>query len=94
MARAPGDDYQLKIIPGYPAGYNDPAVAALIEAIGVAMPGEAGISPDKEPGMGAEDFGYMTQKAPGAMFNLGAKLDAMHRPHHGPVFDITVRFSI
>jgi amidohydrolase len=38
--------------------------------------------------MGAEDFGYMLRKAPGAMFMLGAKLDDVTRNHHTPVFDI------
>ncbi len=38
--------------------------------------------------MGAEDFSYMTQKAPGAMFMLGAKYDDLNRPHHSPIFDI------
>ncbi len=41
-----------------------------------------------EPGMGAEDFAYMAQQAPGAMFMLGAKLDTTNRPHHSPIFDI------
>jgi amidohydrolase len=43
---------------------------------------------DPEPIMGAEDFSYMTRKAPGAMFMLGAKMDNLDRPHHTPVFDI------
>ena len=88
VARALGGDFELTILPGYPAGYNDPEVSALIETISEAMLGKESLSADKEPGMGAEDFAYMTQKAPGAMFNLGAKLDEMHRPHHSPVFDL------
>jgi amidohydrolase len=44
---------------------------------------------EKEVGMGAEDFSYMLQKAPGAMFNLGAKFDDVDRPHHSPQFDIS-----
>ncbi|MFN8452738.1 MAG: hypothetical protein U0521_30055 [Anaerolineae bacterium] len=39
---------------------------------------------EDEPGMGGEDFSYMTRKAPGAMFHLGAKLDEVDRPHHNP----------
>jgi metal-dependent amidase/aminoacylase/carboxypeptidase family protein len=30
----------------------------------------------------------MSQKAPGAMFMLGARLDSTNRPHHSPIFDI------
>lgn len=88
VARALGGDYELKIIDGYPAGYNDPEVAELMREIGTEMLGSEGVSPDEEPGMGAEDFAYMTQKAPGVMFSLGAKYDDMDRPHHSPVFDL------
>jgi amidohydrolase len=38
--------------------------------------------------MGAEDFAFMTQQAPGAMFFLGARIADENRPHHSPVFDI------
>jgi len=40
-------------------------------------------------GMGAEDFAYMTQKAKGAMFMLGAAMpEGPVRHHHTPTFDI------
>jgi metal-dependent amidase/aminoacylase/carboxypeptidase family protein len=41
--------------------------------------------------MGAEDFAYMTQQAPGAMFMLGAAVGDRQRAHHTPVFDIDER---
>ena len=87
VARALGGDYKLEIIKGYPAQYNDPEVAALIRGIGTELLGEDGLYPE-EPGMGAEDFSYMSQKAPGAMFNLGAKFDDVKRPHHSANFDL------
>jgi len=87
VARALGGDYELKFVKGYPAGYNDADVAALIRDIGREILGKEGLYPE-EPGMGAEDFSYMTQKAPGAMFSLGAKYDALKRPHHSPNFDL------
>jgi amidohydrolase len=37
--------------------------------------------------MGAEDFGYMTRKVPGAMFSLGVRTGEP-RIIHGPYFDI------
>ena len=87
VARAFGGDYTLDITRGYPPLYNDPSVAALIDEIArQRLPAEhikAG-----ERVMGAEDFSYMTQLAPGAMFRLGAKLDEVHRPHHSPIFDV------
>lgn len=87
VARALGGDYTLKIIKSYPSQYNDPEVAALIREIGREMLGENGLHSEK-PGMGAEDFSYMSRIAPGAMFSLGAQYDEMNRPHHSPIFDL------
>lgn len=87
VARALGGDYKLEILKGYPSQYNDPEVATLIRDVGQEMLGEGGLYPD-EPGMGAEDFSYMTNLAPGAMFSLGAKFDDVNRPHHSPIFDL------
>jgi amidohydrolase len=87
VARALGGDYQLAFTKGFPAMYNDPEVADLIRQVSVDMLGEGELySP--EAGMGAEDFSYMTQLAPGAMFGLGAQYDAVNRPHHSPIFDL------
>ncbi|MBC8098781.1 MAG: amidohydrolase [Armatimonadetes bacterium] len=87
VAVALGGDYTLNITRGYPAMYNDPAVAELLREIAASNIGEAATKPGV-PQMGAEDFSYMTQAAPGAMFMLGAKLDTVNRPHHSPIFDI------
>lgn len=87
VARALGGDFKLELRQGYPATYNDPAVAGLIRQTATELLGEESLLPP-EPGMGAEDFSYMAQKAPGAMFNLGAKYDERNRPHHTPIFDI------
>jgi amidohydrolase len=39
--------------------------------------------------MGAEDFAYMCQKAPGAMIIIGAAIpDEITRNHHTNIFDI------
>jgi amidohydrolase len=87
VARALGGEYTLKIERGYPSMFNDPATAKLIREVGTELIGARNTETSK-PQMGAEDFSYMLQKAPGAMFNLGAKLDDIHRPHHSPIFDI------
>jgi amidohydrolase len=88
IVRALGGDYTLKITRGYPALHNNHDVAALIRQVSIEAIGE-----DKThaavPQMGAEDFAYMTQLAPGAMFMLGAKYDDLNRPHHSPIFDIS-----
>jgi amidohydrolase len=88
VARALGGDFKLEIKTGYPATYNDPNVESLIRQTAEELLGAEGLLPP-EPGMGAEDFSYMAQKAPGAMFMLGAKYDEKNRPHHTPIFDIS-----
>jgi amidohydrolase len=87
VARALGGDYELKIKPGYPSMYNDPAVAAVIRSSTTALAG-AEILEQAIPQMGAEDFAYMSRQAPGAMFMLGARIGEDKRPHHTPIFDI------
>lgn len=87
IAKTLGGDYELNIQRGYPALYNAPDVAGLLRDVAAEA-----IGADKVklgvPGMGAEDFAYMAQKAPGAMMILGAKYDDVNRPHHSPIFDI------
>ena len=87
LVRHFGGDYELKISTGYPALYNDPGVADLIRRAGKDLLGEE-MSGEGAPIMAGEDFAFMTQKAPGAMMRLGAKLDDLNRPHHSPIFDI------
>jgi len=87
VSRAFGGDYELKIEKGYPAMYNDPDVAEVIRQTAEALLGEGKAAPG-EAQMGAEDFSYMTQLAPGAMFSLGVKIDDTPRPTHSPTFDV------
>jgi amidohydrolase len=87
VARALGGDYELTVVRGYPSLINDAGVANVIRDVAREI-GGADIFYAEEAGMGAEDFSYMAQKAPGAMFFLGAKYDAVNRPHHSPIFDI------
>ncbi len=87
LSRTLGGDYELKLRPGYPSMYNDPDVARIVRVSTRDLVGAHTLL-DPEPMMGAEDFSYMTRKAPGAMFMLGAKKDSSDRPHHTPVFDI------
>lgn len=91
VARAVGGDYRLEIQRGYPAGHNDAAVSDWISATITDLIGADAIDRTRT-GMGAEDFAYMTQKAPGAMFMLGAAIDDnVSRGHHTPIFDIDER---
>ncbi len=87
VVKAMGGDYKLEFEIGYDATYNHPEVCDLMTNVVTEMLGEDHLHP-AEAGMGAEDFGYMTKLAPGAMFYLGAQFDEKNRPHHTPVFDI------
>jgi amidohydrolase len=88
LSEGMGGQFELKIHKGYPATFNDTRVNDWMREVARDLAGnEATI---EEPfGMGAEDFSYMTQKAPGAMFMLGAAVpDDIARNHHTDVFDI------
>ncbi len=87
ISRVLGGDFELKLWPGYPAMLNDVDVARLVRVSTRDLVGAHALL-EAEPMMAAEDFSFMTRKAPGAMFHLGAKKDAVDRPHHTPVFDI------
>lgn len=87
IARTLGGDYKLRIFAGYPATVNDPKMAEFVRAMASELIGaqhvhEAGMQ------MGAEDFSFMARVKPATFFNLGAKKDHLHRPHHNAVFDI------
>ncbi len=87
VARSFGGDYELQLQKGCPSTYNAPEVAAVIRQAARDLFGEDSLY-ERAPGMGGEDFSYMTRKTPGAMFNLGAKKDTVSRPHHNPKFDL------
>jgi amidohydrolase len=75
--------------PGYPSMVNHPEGAALVrEAVGNLLGPEAAL--EKEPMMGAEDFSYVLEKVPGAMFFLGVRDRAWEtpRPTHSSSFDL------
>ncbi len=88
LARAFGGDYTLKIERGYPPMHNHAEVANMIEATARDLLGaESVVSP--APTMGAEDFSYMTELAPGAMFMLGVRKPGIDAQRvHTPTFVI------
>ncbi len=88
LSKALGGDYKLEITKGYPALFNDAQVNNWLREVTADLVGETAVI-NEEFGMGAEDFAYMTQKAPGAMFMLGAApADGPARHHHTDTFDI------
>jgi amidohydrolase len=86
-----GGSYELDIIKGYPSLFNDETVNEWMRDVARELVGETAVT-EAEFGMGAEDFAYMAQAAPGAMFMLGAATpDGVVRHHHTETFDIDER---
>ena len=87
ITRSFGGDFELNIEIGYPPTLNDPEMVAHVRKVVKDLYGEEKIL-DHKPEMGAEDFAFFSQLAPGAMFNLGCKIEGDVRRHHDPRFDI------
>ena len=76
------------MVRGYPSGWNDPTVDNWLTTVATNLDPQLVIN-NAPMGMGAEDFAYMCQEAPGAMFMLGAAIkDGIERGHHTNIFDI------
>lgn len=83
-----GGGYDFQLTKGYPPLYNDATVNGWMRQVAREVAGPEMVRAE-EFGMGAEDFAYMTQEAPGAMFMLGAAIDdGAIRNHHTDIFDI------
>ncbi|MDN4524643.1 M20 metallopeptidase family protein [Fictibacillus fluitans] len=83
-----GGEYSFRIDRGEPALKNDPTVNQwFIKAAEQLYPT---INITRGPfGMGGEDFGYVTERVPGALFFLGcAEPDGEQKDLHTPIFDI------
>lgn len=85
IAELMGGAYKLEITKGYPAMFNTEEVNNWMRGVTSEFAGEDAIV-NGTFGMGAEDFSYMTQAAPGAMFMLGASNGG--GAHHTANFDI------
>ena len=85
-------EIELKIDIGYPTVYNDPSLNSRAKLIGEQFIGEENIE-ETELRMGAEDFGYYSQKIPGCFFRLGTgnKELGINAGVHTPKFDIDER---
>ncbi len=90
VARALGGDYEHQIEIGYPPMLNDERVVDLIRQVGSDLLGPKNLKPPEQH-LGAEDFGFFSALAPGAMFSLGCQLDGDRRKAHSPNFDIDER---
>jgi hippurate hydrolase len=64
---------ELEIVPGYPVTINDPAFTAFAAGVAAEALGADAVIELAAPIMGAEDFSYVLQRVPGAMFFVGAR---------------------
>lgn len=71
IAGAHGLTAEVRIVEGFPVTVCDAAAVALGEKVAQTMFGEAAFLRLPDPIMGAEDFAYVLEKVPGAMFFLG-----------------------
>ena len=89
VAKSTGAEIDLKIDVGYPTVYNDPVITERARSIASETFGKSNVE-DGELRMGAEDFGYYSQKIAGCFFRLGTgnKKKNIISGVHTPTFDI------
>jgi amidohydrolase len=88
LVKSMGGELDLHIDVGYPTVYNHEALTEAARQKAVAFMGIDKVE-ETEIRMGAEDFGYYTQKIPGCFYRLGVMQDPNNiRNVHTPVFDI------
>lgn len=71
VARAHGLTAETTVTRGFPVTICDPRAVALGKEVATGIGGEGGWRDMADPIMGAEDFSYVLEKVPGAMFFLG-----------------------
>ncbi len=71
IAGAHDMEAEATFVEGFPPTLNDARAVALGEAVARELAGPQGFLRMAHPIMGAEDFSYVLQKIPGAMFFLG-----------------------
>ena len=72
---------------GYPATVNSAREATLAADAAAEIVGEARVTRDPEPAMGAEDFAYMLEKRPGSYIWMGVGGNGNDAPLHSPHYD-------
>ena len=89
VAEAFDVEIDLEIKPGYPVLVNHEAATALVESAGAQVLGAEKVE-EMPLSMGAEDFSYMAEKRPGAMFRVGISNPGKGFVHglHSDLFDL------
>jgi amidohydrolase len=73
---------------GYPSVHNDPALTDAVMLVAAGVPEVRGVTELAHPTMGAEDFAYFAEVAPGCMIRLGSAApdDVQPASLHSPEF--------
>ncbi|MDA8194920.1 MAG: amidohydrolase [Thermaerobacter sp.] len=87
LVRGLGGEYRLDILRGEPAVKNHPGVNRVLAAVVRDTLGPQAIVTGPF-GMGGEDFGFMAEAIPGALFFLGCAPKDGPRSLHAPTFDL------
>lgn len=87
IARIMGGDFKIEYETGYPATFNDSAVAQTMREAACELIGEDNVV-ILPPKTWSEDFSLLAQAAPGAFMFLGGEISGDRRAHHSPDFDI------
>ena len=80
IASAHGLSARVDVISGYPVTENDPAFADFAKQVATDLLGEERYRAIPTPIMGSEDFCYLLQRWPGAMFFLGLRSKGARSP--------------
>ncbi len=92
LVESMGGEIDLHIDVGYPTVDNDPVFTETAWRLADAYMGKDQVE-ETEMRMGAEDFGYYTQKIPGCFYRIGVRNEEKGIVHnvHTPKFDIDER---
>ncbi|WP_120076166.1 M20 metallopeptidase family protein [Aurantiacibacter odishensis] len=77
IAKAHRCTAEVTITPGFPPTINDARAVALGQQVAEGLGGEEPWATRPAPTMGAEDFSYVLEKVPGAMFFLGVAAEGV-----------------
>lgn len=89
VAAGMGVEAEIDIFESYPSCVNDAGMTALLRRAAAKVVGESNVLELPEPSLGADDFGYFSEKAPGCYYYVGVGNTAKgftypnHNPHFG-----------
>ena len=81
---------EIDIVEGYAATINDEAMTQIVRAAAAKVLGKENVLEKPLPTMGAEDFGYFCQAAPGCNYHIGTgnPANSHNYPGHNPRFAV------